>query len=187
MHPPPSPSSQVGRWAAAVCAVVATVLAVVVWGGFEVHDEVVVRPAARAVRLVSIPSAPANVGIEYVEGYDAGVRRATADDRPLLVIFRAGWCRWSAELTQGPLSDRRLIALSRRFVCVIIDADRHAADCRRCGVKEFPTVILASSTGVEQRRWTGCPSADDLVAALSSRLSAERVATGDAGDAAATR
>lgn len=179
-----SASSRVGRWATAVGVVAAVVLALVAGNGFEVHDEVVARTKPRAVRLAAVPADPATATIEYVEGYESGARRAAAEDRPMLVIFRAGWCRWSAELAQGPLADRRLVAHSRKFICVVIDADRHAADCKRFGVKEFPTVLLASSGGVEYRRWTGCPAVEDLLAAMSGGSPAGRMAATDDGNTA---
>jgi thiol:disulfide interchange protein len=179
------PPSAFARLLGRLLAVSAGILlAVVVWGGFEIHDETVESPAPRAVRLTATAE-PGNA-IEYVEGYDAGLRRATAENRPLLVIFRAVWCRWCAEFAQGTLVDRRLVGLSRQFVCVTIDADRHAADCRRFGVKEFPTVILLTPGGGELRRWTGCPNADELAAAMAGIAPVTRMADAD-DDAAATR
>lgn len=190
MSPSPSHSHshiQIGRWTAGAAMAGAAVLAVIAWTGFEVHDEVVVRAMPRAVRLAAVPSDQGVTAIEYVEGFEAGLRRAAADNRPMMVIFRAAWCRWCAELAQGPLADRRLVALSRHFVCVVVDADRHAADCRRYGVKEFPTVVIASSNGEERRRWTGFPNVNELVAAMSGGLPAARVATSEATGADATR
>jgi hypothetical protein len=178
---------QIGRWTAWAAVAGAILLAFVAWAGFEVRDEAVLRPAPRAVRLAVVPSDQGAATIEYVEGYEAGLRRAAADVRPMLVIFRAAWCRWSAELAQGALADRRLVELSRQFVCVVVDADRHAADCTRWGVKEFPTVLIASPSGEERRRWTGCPAVDELVAAMSGDLSATRMAAADAAGADATR
>lgn len=178
---------QIGRWTAGVAVAGAALLAFIAWAGFEVHDEAVLRPAPRAVRMTVVSSDQGTGAIEYVEGYEAGLRRAAAENRPLLVIFRAAWCRWCAELAQGALADRRLVDLSRHFVCAVVDADRHAADCKRCGVKEFPTVLLASPSGEERRRWTGCPPVDELVAAMSGGLSATRMAAADAAGADATR
>lgn len=155
-------------------------LAFVVWGGFEVHDEAVTSPSRRSVRL-NAALEPGNA-IEYVEGYEAGLRRATAENRPLLVIFRAAWCRWCAEFARGALLDPRLVGLSRQFVCVAVDADRHADDCRRFGVKEFPTVILATPSGAVLRRWTGCPTADELSTALAGVAPAARMAGLDGED-----
>jgi thioredoxin-like negative regulator of GroEL len=172
-----------GRWMAGLSALL---LVLVVWGGFEIRDETVESPAPRAVRLTNAATEPGNA-IEYVEGFEAGLRRSTAEDRPLLVVFRAAWCHWCAEFARGALIDPRLVGLSRQFVCVVVDADRHAADCRRFGVREFPTVVVATANGDERRRWTGCPSADELVSAMTDTLPATRIAVADEDDAATTR
>jgi thiol:disulfide interchange protein len=179
----PSLSNLIGRWMAGLAGIL---LVLGIWGGFEIRDEAVESPAPRAVRLSTTTPEPGNA-IEYVEGYEAGLRRATAENRPLLLIFRAAWCHWCAEFAQGTLIDRRLVGLSRQFVCVMVDADRHAADCRRFGVKEFPTVIVATARDGECRRWTGCPSAAELVSAMSETLPAARMAVADGEDAATTR
>jgi hypothetical protein len=181
--PPPTHHDSIGRW---LLPLAVGALAIAAWRGFEIRDEVAEPQVPRAVRLAT-PVPEAAVAIEYVEGFDAGQRRAAADGRPMLVFFRAGWCRWSAELARGALVDRRLVGLSRQFVCVMVDADRHPEECRRFGVREFPTLILATAAGDERRRWTGCPSADELVAALTETLPAERLATIESDEASTTR
>ena len=128
--------------------------------GCDIHDEPV-RPAATTtdqllradtpllVDMLSRDSAAPAIKpttLEYVDGFDAGLRRAASESKPLLVICRAAWCRWSAEMTQGTLSDPRIIRLASRFVCVMIDADRHADTCRSLGVTAFPTVIVLTSS-----------------------------------------
>jgi thioredoxin-like negative regulator of GroEL len=173
----------IGHWMAGLAALLVVLL---VWGGFEIRDEAVESPAPRAVRLTAAAPEAGNA-IEYVEGYEAGLRRATAENRPLLVVFRAAWCHWCAEFARGPLIDRRLVGLSRQFVCVVVDADRHAADCRRFGVKEFPTVVVATTKGDECRRWTGCPSADELVSAMADTLPSARMAVADGEDDTTTK
>ena len=176
--PLPNP---IGRWMAGLAALLAVL---VVWGGFEIRDEAGESPPSRPVRLTAAAQEP-GTGIEYVEDYESGLRRSAAENRPLLVIFRAAWCHWCAEFAQGPLVEPRLVGLSREFISVMVDADRHAADCRRCGVKEFPTVVMLTPEGTESRRWTGCPSADELVAAMADTLPTPRIATA-VDDAAAT-
>lgn len=177
------PQHALGRW---LLPLAAAALAVAAWGGFEIRDEVAEPSVPRAVRLAA-PAPETAAAIEYVEGFDAGQRRAAAEGRPMLVLFRATWCRWCAELARGTLVDRRLVGLSRQFVCVIVDADRHPGECRRFGVREFPTLILATAVGEERRRWTGCPSADELVAALTDTLPTERLATIEGDEASTTR
>ena len=179
-----TPSFTIGRWTTAAAG---TLLVLVAWGGCEIRDEAIETASPRIVRLSAATSDSGSPAIEYVEGYEAGLRRATAEGRPMLVVFRAGWCRWCAEFAQGTLVDRRLVDLSRQFVCVLVDADRHADDCRQFAVKEFPTVIVASPSGVECRRWRGCPSADDLVSAMVGTLPTARVATVETDDSEALR
>lgn len=173
-------------FARAALAAAGLFVALVAWGGCEIRDEVVETATPRAVRI-SAAAQESGGGIEYVEGYDAGLRRAQLENRPLLVVFRAAWCRWCVEFSQGTLVDRRLVGLSRQFVCVIVDADRHAADCRRFGVKEFPTVLVATAGGVEQHRWRGCPTVEELVAVMAETLPTARMAAAGTDDSDATR
>jgi hypothetical protein len=164
--------------------------------GCEIHDETVQTLApSRSWRASSESTgrrdalgAEPTTGtrIEYVEGYDAGRRRATAGGLPMLLVFRASWCRWSGELTKGPLADRDLVTLSRRFVCVTIDADRDTATCTTFGVSGFPTVILVDQEGQPRFRATGSLAPDRLTVAMHDVLGdaarAQRVAAGQADD-----
>jgi len=164
--------------------------------GCDIHDETVQTLAAsrpwRATsdttgRRDTLGSEPAvGTRIEYVEGYEAGRRRATNGGLPMLLLFRASWCRWSGELAKGPLADRDLVTLSRRFVCVTIDADRDIATCATFGVSGFPTVILVDQEGHARFRATGSLTPDRLTVAMHDVLGdssrSQRVASGQAED-----
>jgi thioredoxin-like negative regulator of GroEL len=115
-------------------------------------------------------------GIEYVSGYEAGLKRAAAERKPLLLIFKANWCRFSAELTQRTLADERVIGLSRRSVCVMVDADRDADICRQFGVKAFPTLVILPVDGGEPIRKTGRPTAAAVAADLEKALDPPHIA-----------
>jgi hypothetical protein len=114
------------------------------------------------------PTTPATApAIDYVDGFDAGSRRASESGQPMLVVFRAAWCRWSGELVQGAVADPAVVRLSRRFVCVAVDADRHADACRKFGVNAFPTVILLDADGTERFRATGATAITHVAAAMN--------------------
>ncbi|MFM8635502.1 MAG: thioredoxin family protein [Planctomycetia bacterium] len=115
-------------------------------------------------------SAPSRTTLEYVEGLDAGLRRAAVESKPILAICRAAWCRWSAEMTQGSLADPRVIRLASGFICVMIDADRHADTCKALGVTAFPTVLILGPDGEERMRSVGRPTAEKLAATLEAGL-----------------
>lgn len=121
--------------------------------------------------------------IAYVDGYETAARRARADGRPLLLVFRASWCRWSGALVRGPLADPRLVALTRRCVCTQVDADRDAATCRAFAVTAFPTVVVVDAAGRECFRGTGAAATLGLAAAIdpvpTSGAVEERVAAGE--------
>jgi len=120
--------------------------------------------------------------IEYVGGYDAGRQRAVAEDRPLLLVCTAGWCRFSADLAQRTLRDPRLVAVSRRAVCVLLDADRDAESCRALEVRAFPTLLVLDAHGAERLRVTGRSSPAALTTALEQALEPRRLATATGED-----
>ena len=162
------------RFALAGCVLAAS--------GCDIRDEAVRPMRNRPLIHAGQRAAEAETNthtIEYVGGYDAGLKRATAEGKPLLVIFRASWCRFSAKMNQDVLADPRFVALSRRVVCVVLDADRDAATCREFGVSGFPTVMLVLPEVGERFRTTGRPAADTLVAALERAIDPVRVADGE--------
>lgn len=128
------------------------------------------------------PAAPAAApAIDYVDGLDAGQRRAADSGQPMLLVFRAAWCRWSGEFVQGAVADPAVVRLSRRFVCVAVDADRHADTCRKFAVNAFPTVILLDADGTERFRATGATAITHIAAAMTDVAAAparpKRIAT----------
>jgi hypothetical protein len=127
------------------------------------------RPAGGLIGNGGV-SPPATPAIDYVDGYEAGSRRAAETGLPMLVVFRATWCRWSGELVQAAVADPRVVRLSRRFVCAAVDADRHADTCRQFGVQAFPAVIILDPTGTERFRATGSAASAQIAAAMSEVL-----------------
>lgn len=168
------------------CVVLAWAGLLALAAGCEVRDELAPPPAPGWPMMSGVgdrplfPAADATpTAIEYVEGFESGLRRAAEDGRPLLVVFRGSWCRWSAELTQGTLADHRIVGLSSRFVCVAVDADRDAATCRRFAVDRFPSVLLLDADGSERFRVTGSTAAglaDAMAGLLDAATTRSRMA-----------
>jgi len=113
-------------------------------------------------------------GPEWLDGFQAGSRRATEADLPMLLVFRAGWCRWSGDLVEAAFADERLAATAGRLVCVSIDADREAAVCRSFGVHAFPTVVVLDPDGHERFRATGAAARRGLATALAAAVGTTR-------------
>jgi len=148
--------------------------------GCDVRDEEArTGPAAAwlestAIRLSSSTATratrPANSSVECCDGFETGSRRASDAGLPLLLVFRASWCRWSGDLVDAVLADDRLASAGGRFICAAIDADRDAAVCRSFGVATFPTAIVLDADRREQFRASGEAARQGLTAALEGVL-----------------
>ena len=116
--------------------------------------------------------------ISFIENCDAGLRLADFADKPLLIVFRATWCRWSVALTQQTLSDPSIVSLTDNFICVQVDADRHAETCQQYNITQFPTILVVDKDGNEIIRQSGLTMVADLTPLLQHALSSNQFATG---------
>lgn len=153
-------------------------------GGCEVRDEEARTgpPAAWyetiARRLDSRPAeprvrTPTGGAVECLDGFAAGARRARDGGLPMLLVFRAAWCRWSGDLVESVVGDARMASAAGRIVCVSVDADREPAICRSFGVQTFPTVLVLDSDRKERFRATGAEARRGLAAALEAACQPE--------------
>lgn len=117
--------------------------------------------------------------IEFVEDHAMSRVRADAEGRSLMILFRAAWCRHSAEMARGILLDPEIVRRSRRFICVAVDADRDRAVCRQYGVNGFPTILVVDADGTEVERHVGAMSAEHMAKLLdqSDRIRQARAVT----------
>jgi len=114
----------------------------------------------------------AESSLECVDGFAAGSRRARESGLPMLLVFRASWCRWSGDLVEAVLADEQLAAAAGQVVCITIDADREAAVCRSYSVHTFPTVIALGVDRRERFRATGAAARRGLATALEAAVAA---------------
>lgn len=118
-------------------------------------------------------------GAVWIDGFEAGSRRAAAGNLPMLLLFRADWCRWSSGFGATPPPAGGLSDAADRIVFVTIDADREAAICRGFGVDTFPTMIVLDGGRHELFRATGAEARRGLAAAVQAAgdEAAGRIAT----------
>jgi len=119
-----------------------------------------------------VSGAGRDTAIEFVEDHGMARARAGAEGRPLLILFRASWCRHSADMSRGMLLDPEIVRRSRRFICVAVDADRDRDICESYGVTGFPTLLVLSADGTELERQVGAMPPERMAAMLdrSDRL-----------------
>ena len=90
----------------------------------------------------------------WVTGEPAGMAQAKAGGRPAILDFYADWCVACKELDHKTWSDARVIAESKRFVMIKIDAtslsDEVQAVQDRYGVPGLPAVIFVEPGGARR-------------------------------------
>lgn len=84
----------------------------------------------------------------WLDWSDAAFAEARTRNVPVLLLVRARWCRWCAELERTVLSDPRVERLlTDRFVCIAVDKDRRPDIDARYSKGGWPTLAWLDDTG----------------------------------------
>jgi thioredoxin-like negative regulator of GroEL len=115
------------------------------------------------------------------DGWDAALRRAAAEKRPVMVELYAEWCGVCKMLERNTWGNPQVGQLARPFVSVRVDAEKGegVALARRFGVRGYPTIVFLSPDGREVHRESGYvpPSAFPAVVRTAlEKLGSEAVA-----------
>lgn len=116
------------------------------------------------------PAGAATRGIEFIKGYQPGYDLARRLRRPILLFFTAEWCQYCHQLADEAFCDEEVVDLSRRFVCVVVDADAEPEICRRFQVRGYPTVLFVSPLAAPLSRIVGKQPPADFVARMRAAL-----------------
>lgn len=110
--------------------------------------------------------------LHFVRGYEAGLREAQREQRPMLVFFTAQWCQFCHEMADQVFTDQQVVQLGERFVCILVDADTERWVCEQFGVQAFPTVQFLSPRGVPLKRLVGKKETLHVVVEMRQALQA---------------
>jgi len=113
-----------------------------------------------------------NQTIEFVHGYRQGTQAAHEQGKPMLLFFTAEWCGYCHAMERETLRDPQIVALSKQFVCVIVDADAEPDVCRLFRVRGYPTVQFISPRGVALNRLVGKQPVAQLSMEMQATLEA---------------
>jgi thioredoxin-like negative regulator of GroEL len=87
--------------------------------------------------------------------YEAGMRAARQQGRPVMVYFKSASCVLCKKLDREVYADPEVIALSQEFVCVKVDGDRRRDLVRRHRVRGYPTILFLDPQGRRLNRVVG--------------------------------
>ena len=121
------------------------------------------------------PAGPKTIirgNLQFIDGYQAGYEAAMRQGKPMLLFFTAEWCQFCHQMAGEAFTDRRVVSLADRFVCVLIDADAERDVCHQFQVQRYPTIQFVSPRGSTLNRVTGKKAAPQLVGEMHSALQA---------------
>ncbi len=86
--------------------------------------------------------------VSWLDWGDEAFASARLRGVPVLLLVRARWCRWCADLERNVLADPRVERLLReRFVCIAVDKDRRPDIDARYSKGGWPTLAWLDDSG----------------------------------------
>jgi thioredoxin-like negative regulator of GroEL len=104
--------------------------------------------------------------------YLSALERAERQGLPVMVVFAHPESRNCYELAEEGFRHQKVVTLSKRFVCVVVDVQKQAELCRQLDVSRFPTVQFLSSTGRPLNRFVGNRPAHEVALEMQHALQA---------------
>lgn len=86
-------------------------------------------------------------GLTFVVGYDAGLAKAKAENKPVMLFVTATWCGWCKKLANESFNDPEVRQLLDQFVLVIVDLDTEGQVAEKLGVQGVPYIVFESPDG----------------------------------------
>ncbi len=127
--------------------------------------KILLRLTASAL-LWLLPASGLSQGPAWVEDYDQAKVQALKENKLILVDVWASWCEPCLRMDAQTWGQWTVVAESRKFVCVRLDADRHAATIVWLAAEVLPTVLVLDPFGTVMFRTKGFKSADEIVGIL---------------------
>lgn len=107
--------------------------------------------------------------IRWSSSFEAALREAKATKRPLMVDFYTDWCGWCKKLDADTYPDARVVAQSRNFVSVKVNAEREGVQlARQYGVHSYPNIVFMNENGVAIDRFAGYMPGEGFAAAMGN-------------------
>ncbi|MHB9037706.1 MAG: thioredoxin family protein [Armatimonadota bacterium] len=93
--------------------------------------------------------------IDWKTDFGKAVKAAQKAKKPLLVDFYTEWCGWCKKLDQDTYTNEDVIRLSKKFVCVKVDGDKHRDLVEKYKIDGYPAILFLDSKSKEVKRVVG--------------------------------
>ena len=113
-----------------------------------------IGPALLGIALAGGPAA----GIRFEHAFDQALKKAAAQNKPVMVDFWADWCGWCHRLDKTTYVDPTVVKLAQDFVAVKVDTEGKVSDvevANRYDVTSLPTILFVTPGGRQVLRVNG--------------------------------
>lgn len=119
-----------------------------------------------------LPAAPAAANekdlkkhgpIAWQGSLQAALKIAAREKKPIFIDFWAEWCGPCKEMLATTYKDKAVVARSKQFVPVLINADEQPKVLEKFGISGLPTVIFMNAKGKVLLRTTGYDKAPEFL------------------------
>ena len=105
-------------------------------------------------------------GIQWMS-YEEGRQRGEAENKKVVLVFNAEWCRYCLKMEKETFRNPTVIAyINRNFVPVSVDSDREQTIADKYNVRGLPSIWFISEKGDRIGNRPGYIPADEMLKIL---------------------
>lgn len=85
--------------------------------------------------------------LEWIYSYEDALKLATREGKPIMAGFYTTWCGYCRTLDMVTYVDSMVVAASKGFVCLKVDAEKRRDVAYGYGVGKLPTILFLEPSG----------------------------------------
>ena len=85
--------------------------------------------------------------INWIYSYEEAVKLAASKNKPIMAGFYTTWCAWCKKLDTVTYADSGVVAASKDFICLKVDAEKRRDVAHGYGIGTLPTILFLDPLG----------------------------------------
>jgi thioredoxin-related protein len=122
--------------------------------------------------LCTLSVAHADEKLKFEKSYDAAVKKAKAEKKPLIVVFSASWCGPCVQMKKDVYPSKEVSAYHDQFVWAYLDIDEASNEkpAKKHGVSSIPHIVFLNGEGKELDKQVGGSEPSEFAETLKGIL-----------------
>lgn len=118
-----------------------------------------------------------NIEMEWIEGFDEGLEKAMDENKNMVLVLYADWCKWCKKLLGETFDDPRIKLLKDNFVWAKANSDKDESLKVLFEQHGFPMIVLTTFKGQVIKKIEGYKDAEVLLIELERIMKLELAET----------